>query len=52
MKNLDPFKGPFKGDIDTGIVVDVDMDTASNMAVSIIWGSFKRGLGLFQRLWD
>ena len=37
-----PLKGCFRGDIDTGIDVDMDIDT--NMAASInLWRPFKRG---------
>ena len=38
------FKGSFQGNIDIGIDIDVDMDV--DMAVSMNWGSFKRGLQL------
>ena len=44
-----PLKGPFKGEVDTGIDIDVDMDIDSDVAVSTHYGSFQRGLGFLSR---
>ena len=39
-----PLKGPFNGDINTGLDIDVGMDIDSDMAVSRNWGGLLKGL--------